>query len=98
MRRNATRNISAPTGKTAVIKMPSPSANAHSPTQRHGPDGGRGGGFGTMLLPLSRRSPAPFYTKARNVFPLYHGKAPNFYVGLCAILDNFPAPYSIRIT
>ena len=51
MRRNATRNISAPTGKTAVIKMPSPSANAHSPTQRHGPDGGRGGGFGTMLLP-----------------------------------------------
>ena len=28
MRRNATRNISAPTGKTAAMKIPSPSASA----------------------------------------------------------------------
>ena len=56
MRRNATRNISAPTGKTAATKMPSPSASAHSPTQCHGPPpgggpGGRGPKPGYMLSP-----------------------------------------------
>ena len=53
MRRNATRNISAPTGKTAAMKIPSPSASAQTPTQRHGPNsGGPGGndGVGKVLI------------------------------------------------
>ena len=101
MRRNATINISAPTGKTAVIKMPSPSARAHSPAQRHGPKpGGRGPKPEYMaLLPLSfRRLPVPFYTKAPLSFLLHRGKAPKFPRAFWEVLDIFPPSCNIKAT
>lgn len=101
MRRNATRNISAPTGKTAAMKIPSPSASAQTPTQRHGPNsggpGGRGGGFEYMLFPSSPgRSPAPFYTKAAAAFLLYRDKASNFVMLSFVILDILSSLCNIK--
>ena len=88
MRRNATRNISAPTGKTAAMKIPSPSASAQTPTQRHGPNSG-----GPLL---SRRSPAPFYTKAAAAFLLYRDKASNFVMLSFVILDILSSLCNIK--
>ena len=95
MRRNATRNISAPTGKTAAMKIPSPSASAQTPTQCHGPNsggpGGRGGGFEYMLFPSS-----PFYTKAAAAFLLYRDKASNFVMLSFVILDILSSLCNIK--
>ena len=97
MRRNATRNISAPTGKTAAMKIPSPSASAQTPTQRHGPNSGGPGGIRIHAFPLlSRRSPAPFYTKAAAAFLLYRDKASNFVILSFVILDILSSLCNIK--
>ena len=89
MRRTATRNISAPTGKTAAMKIPSPSASAQTPTQRHGPNsggpGGRGGGFEYMLFPSSP-----------GVRLLHRDKASNFVILSFVILDILSSLCNIK--
>lgn len=100
MRRNATRNISAPTGKTAAMKIPSPSASAQTPTQRHGPNsggpGGRGGGFEYMLSPPLPAFACSILYKSGRAFLLYRDKASNFVMLSFVILDILSSLCNIK--
>lgn len=104
MSRNATRNISAPTGNTAATKMPSPSASAHSPTQRHGPPPGGGpGGCGPKpgyiaLPPSFSASACSILYKTDAFVPAPPRQSAKVFSDALEILDIFSSSCNIKTT